>query len=128
MLRFNKPIFRRHCKEDREKVQEYVALKDFTYHNVLIKAGEVVDAPIYVLKSMFINRKVGPKGHGWTNMVIQLGTYRETFRTEPVPTMEEVVKEVVVDTVMDSEPKKKRVRRTKAQIEADNAKASANKA
>ena len=128
MTRISKPIFRRHPKEDLTQRQVYVALRDITYHNRLIKAGEVVDAPMFVLQSMFNKRKVGPANHPWTEDIVKTGIYRKSFIKGPVPSMDEVVNEVVVKTAIEGgkeaageQPKKKRVRRTKAQILADEA-------
>ena len=120
MSRTSRPIFRRAMREDRSKPQIYVALKDMVYHNVQIKAGEVVDAPLYVLRSLFNKRRIGPINHPWTDKIIQTGIYRKTFPQGMPPSIDEVVTEAVVDTLIE-EPKKKRVRRTKAQIAADEA-------
>lgn len=88
MARALRPLFRRHL--------EYVAVRPISVMGRLIQPGEPVGRDqgvrLHVMRSLHQRRRIGPKGHPWTEQAIASRTgYPKPFvsdRSEPEPAPE----------------------------------------
>lgn len=81
MARIGRPIFRRN--------ETYVAVKPIRLTSTeTIKKGAVVDLPIHRLRSLYMRRRIGPKGHPWTKAMIKADFFPKL--TVPETTEEEI--------------------------------------
>ena len=64
MPRIARPLYRRHA--------EYVAVKPIRTHtNSVIKPGEDVKLRPHQMRSLYQRRRIGPKGHAWTEQALK---------------------------------------------------------
>ncbi len=76
MARIGRPIFRRN--------ETYVAVKPIRLTSTdTIKKGAVVDLPIHRLRSLYMRRRIGPKGHPWTKAMIKADFFPKLSVPEP---------------------------------------------
>lgn len=76
MARVGRPIFKRH--------EIYVALRRIRLStDDYLEPGDVVDLPTYRLKHLYNRRRIGPRGHPWTEQALAVGDgYPKAFTTD----------------------------------------------
>ena len=101
MPRVAQPIFRRGLT--------YVAVRPIRMtRGTTVEPGTVIDLPNYRLRSLHLRRKIGPKGHPWTEYAIKAAkasakTVKPTVSAEAAAAVTEAVEKdprpfVIVDT------------------------------
>lgn len=91
MPRIARPIFRRHA--------DYVAIRDIRTHSKsVIKAGEDVKLRPHQMRTLYQRRRIGLKGHPWTEQALTRQGFPRPFVTPPRP------KPAQVDTFAEGFP------------------------
>ena len=110
-----RPVFKRWAAPG--VLQEYVAVRRIKRGPDIVEPGEVLTAKLHVLKRWYRLRRIGPKGHPWTEQALAQ-PHNKVPRPFYTAETEAEVEAEVEGEVKAKAPKKKRGRPAKAVLPA----------
>lgn len=108
MPRVARPLFRRTDRETGEPLV-YIAVKPImTGSKSTIQPGEEVNLRPHQLRSLYQRRRIGPKGHAWTEQALSTKGFPLPFTSDNKPNSEKTpdaqADQVMIEPVKDQRP------------------------